>query len=36
MWGCITCGVGPLVIQVRINSDDYIKLFSDTLLPFTA
>ena len=38
MWGCITCnGVGPLVkVKGRMNSDDYIKLFSDTLLSFTA
>ena len=38
MWGCITCdGVGPLIkVKGRINSDDYIKLFSDTLLSFTA
>ena len=34
MWGCITCdGMGPLVkVKGRINSDDYIKLFSDILL----
>ena len=34
MWGCITCdGVGPLVkVKGRMNSDNYIKLFSDTLL----
>ena len=38
MWGCITCDcVGPLVkVKGRMNSDDYIKLFSDTLLSFTA
>ena len=38
MLGCITCdGVGPLVkVKGSMNSDDYIKLFSDTLLSFTA
>ena len=38
MWGCITCdGVGPLVkVKGRMNSDDYIKLFSDTLLSYTS
>ena len=37
MCGCITCdGVGPLVkVKGRMNYD-YIKLFSDTLLSFTA
>ena len=36
VWGCISCdGVGPIVkVEGRMNGKDYIKLLSNSLLPY--